>query len=58
MDNSKLNSIKDTEVLSDEIMNEIEGATCTRCTYSCAKSKSQNGDDNTQEGYGKLKLEN
>ena len=44
--NDVFDSIKDTEVLSDEIMNEIEGATCDKCTHSCSKKHSIEGDDN------------
>lgn len=42
MEKLEFKSIKDTEILSDEVMNEVEGAQCAdSCTHSCKKKKSK-----------------
>lgn len=44
--------IKDSEVLSNEMLNEIEGADCSSCSKGCTqsckqkKSTTSNGNDN------------
>lgn len=52
MEKLKLKSIEDTEILSDEIMNEIEGAACDKgCQHSCKKKQSIDGDNSGNYGY-------
>lgn len=50
MEKSEFNSIKNSEILSNELMNEIEGAECTSCSQSCRKKKSTTNNGNDGNG--------
>jgi len=40
---SQFPSIKETQVLTDEMMSEIESGDCTKCTTSCKKKTTGSG---------------
>ncbi|MEG0518850.1 MAG: hypothetical protein RR555_08290 [Bacteroidales bacterium] len=50
MEKLEFSSIKDSEILSNELMNEIEGAECTSCSQSCRKKKSTTNNGNDGNG--------